>query len=170
MRKKIFLTIGAFLFLATIFSSPSQNLSTSQNIDSPTPENSIKGVQNTGFIPVLSLIATIVPTVAYAPSATPQPVVTVEVTVVYYPTATSIPTRVVYPTQVVAYPTAVPTTSSGLSNDSCYTNVDGNQVHSPAYSDTVPQGAIARCVDGTYSFSQHRQGTCSHHGGVAQWL
>lgn len=26
------------------------------------------------------------------------------------------------------------------------------------------------CRDGTYSFSQHRAGTCSHHGGVARWL
>jgi hypothetical protein len=25
------------------------------------------------------------------------------------------------------------------------------------------------CADGTYSFSQHRRGTCSHHGGVARW-
>lgn len=59
---------------------------------------------------------------------------------------------------------------SGLSNDNYYTNVDGNEVHSPAYSDTVPAGASARCRDGTYSFSQNRRGTCSHHGGVAQWL
>jgi Protein of unknown function (DUF3761) len=34
----------------------------------------------------------------------------------------------------------------------------------------VPPGATARCADGTYSFSKHRSGTCSHHGGVAQWL
>lgn len=33
-----------------------------------------------------------------------------------------------------------------------------------------PPGATARCVDGTYSYSQHRSGTCSHHGVVAQWL
>jgi hypothetical protein len=32
------------------------------------------------------------------------------------------------------------------------------------------QGATAICEDGTYSFSAHRRGTCSHHGGVAQWL
>lgn len=57
-----------------------------------------------------------------------------------------------------------------LSNDNHYTNSDGNLVHSPAFSDSVPSGATARCNDGTYSFSQHRQGTCSHHGGVAQWL
>jgi Protein of unknown function (DUF3761) len=33
-----------------------------------------------------------------------------------------------------------------------------------------PPGATARCRDGTYSYSQHRSGTCSHHGGVARWL
>src|SRR5215471_7136504 len=35
---------------------------------------------------------------------------------------------------------------------------------------SVPAGASAKCSDGTYSFSQHHSGTCSHHGGVAQWL
>jgi len=34
----------------------------------------------------------------------------------------------------------------------------------------APPGATARCNDATYSFSQTRSGTCSHHGGVAQWL
>lgn len=61
-------------------------------------------------------------------------------------------------------------TSGSLSNDNYYTNVDGNTVHSPAYSNDVPAGASARCRDGTYSFSQHRSGTCSRHGGVATWL
>lgn len=39
-----------------------------------------------------------------------------------------------------------------------------------ASSGSAPPGATARCKDGTYSYSQHRQGTCSHHGGVAVWL
>ena len=30
-------------------------------------------------------------------------------------------------------------------------------------------GATARCRDGTLSYSAHRQGTCSGHGGVAEW-
>lgn len=30
-------------------------------------------------------------------------------------------------------------------------------------------GATAQCVDGSLSYSAHRQGTCSHHGGVAVW-
>ena len=57
-----------------------------------------------------------------------------------------------------------------LSNDNYYTNSSGNLVHAPAYAPSVPVGATAQCVDGTYSFSQHRSGTCSHHGGVAKWL
>src|SRR5713226_6823619 len=35
---------------------------------------------------------------------------------------------------------------------------------------SAPTGATARCRDGTYSFSKHRSGTCSHHGGVGTWL
>ena len=34
----------------------------------------------------------------------------------------------------------------------------------------APAGATARCGDGSYSVSANRRGTCSHHGGVAQWL
>ena len=34
----------------------------------------------------------------------------------------------------------------------------------------APPGATALCRDGTYSYSQHHSGTCSHHGGVAKWL
>lgn len=69
------------------------------------------------------------------------------------------------------YQRSVSSDNQGLSNDNYYTNVDGEEVHSPAYSDYgVPAGASAQCRDGTYSFSQNRRGTCSGHGGVASWL
>ena len=51
-----------------------------------------------------------------------------------------------------------------------YTNSAGQRVQSPTYYSSTPKGATARCVDGTYSFSKNRRGTCSHHGGVAHWL
>jgi hypothetical protein len=35
---------------------------------------------------------------------------------------------------------------------------------------TDPTGATAKCKDGTYSKSKHHSGTCSSHGGVAEWL
>jgi len=43
-------------------------------------------------------------------------------------------------------------------------------VPAAAGASSPPPGATARCRDGTYSFSKHRSGTCSHHGGVAVWL
>jgi len=53
-----------------------------------------------------------------------------------------------------------------------YKTRNGQEVHAPAASthDQVPAGASAKCRDGSYSFSQHRRGTCSHHGGVASWM
>lgn len=52
-----------------------------------------------------------------------------------------------------------------------YVNVDGQWVPSPRHSPSgPPAGASAQCRDGTYSFSRHRRGTCSHHGGVRRWL
>lgn len=49
-------------------------------------------------------------------------------------------------------------------------NVEGTCVNWPEHGPAAPFGVIARCVDGTYSFSQPWQGTCSRHGGVAQWF
>ena len=51
-----------------------------------------------------------------------------------------------------------------------YTNSYGNTVQSPTRYNKTPAGATALCRDGSYSFSQSRRGTCSHHGGVAKWL
>lgn len=88
----------------------------------------------------------------------------------YSNTATYKSTTPVTPTYK-ATNTVTPTqTYSTLSNDNYYTNIYGNEVHSPAYSNSVPAGASAKCRDGKYSFSQSRRGTCSHHGGVSRWL
>jgi len=53
-----------------------------------------------------------------------------------------------------------------------YTNRQGEAVHRPerTSSSQAPPGASAQCRDGSYSFSVIHRGTCSHHGGVAQWL
>jgi len=40
----------------------------------------------------------------------------------------------------------------------------------PQLTAQAPAGATAQCRDGSYSFSASRRGTCSHHGGVSQWL
>jgi uncharacterized protein YraI len=53
-----------------------------------------------------------------------------------------------------------------------YINSQGEWVPSPTRTadGKPPEGATAHCRDGTFSFSHTRQGTCSHHGGVAEWL
>lgn len=66
-------------------------------------------------------------------------------------------------TAPTAAPTVAPTTAppapvgggGGTSND--------------PYADAKAAGATAVCADGTWSFSQNRSGTCSHHGGVHWW-
>ncbi len=57
-----------------------------------------------------------------------------------------------------------------LETPDTYENVDDEEVQSPTHYNFVPEGACAICGDGTYSFSKNRRGTCSRHGGVAQWL
>jgi|SRR5580692_11062143 len=51
-----------------------------------------------------------------------------------------------------------------------YMNSKGETTKRPENCSSAPQGATAQCRDGSYSFSQSRRGTCSHHGGVAKWL
>lgn len=72
-------------------------------------------------------------------------------------------------TQVVHRGTQAPAPVLDCPNGT-YVNSAGNTVCSPYASNSAPAGATARCADGTYSFSQSRRGTCSHHGGVASWL
>jgi hypothetical protein len=60
--------------------------------------------------------------------------------------------------------------SSG--NCGYYTNSYGHVVPRPcgnATTDAPPPNSTAVCRDGTYSFSEHRSGTCSGHGGVQSW-
>lgn len=103
---------------------------------------------------------------SYAP-ATSQEVRTVP---------SSVPQKIQTQQPVLVVPSAQEDTSPApvkevpLSNNNTYINSRGNEVHSPAFAPSVPAGASAICGDGTYSFSQSRRGTCSHHGGVAEWL
>ncbi|MFI5957439.1 DUF3761 domain-containing protein [Cryptosporangium sp. NPDC051539] len=62
------------------------------------------------------------------------------------------------------------TGGNGSCADEYYRNVDGDCVHRPTKAPQAPAGATALCEDGSWSYSRHRQGTCSHHGGVERWL
>jgi hypothetical protein len=59
---------------------------------------------------------------------------------------------------------------NSCSDNGTYVNSKGETVKRPETCSSAPKGATARCRDKSYSFSHTRQGTCSHHGGVAKWL
>jgi hypothetical protein len=71
--------------------------------------------------------------------------------------------------QAVSTPAPTPAPQPSCTNGT-YVNSAGNTVCRPETADSTPPGATAVCRDGTYSFSQHHSGTCSHHGGVGEWL
>jgi uncharacterized protein DUF3761 len=87
--------------------------------------------------------------------------------------------QIVSQTQAPSQPS---TTSSASSNakantgnvnctsNGTYVNSKGQTVPRPENCSGPPKGATAQCRDGSYSFSQSRRGTCSHHGGVGKWL
>jgi hypothetical protein len=76
------------------------------------------------------------------------------------------------PTPSPAPQATAPATTPGPCAADYYRNSNGVCVYRPVktQNSAVPAGATAQCRDGSYSFSQHRSGTCSHHGGVAKWL
>ncbi|MDD5318412.1 MAG: DUF3761 domain-containing protein [Candidatus Pacebacteria bacterium] len=74
-------------------------------------------------------------------------------------------------TKANAIISAHPEWTTTLSTTNQYTNTYGAKVNSPSYSSNgIPAGATAQCNDGTFSFSLHHSGSCSHHGGVSLWL
>lgn len=67
--------------------------------------------------------------------------------------------------------TTTPTRQVAASASIYYINSKGVKVKRPiVVKEVIPVGASAQCKDNTFSFSQTRRGTCSHHGGVKKWL
>ena len=98
------------------------------------------------------------PTPSPSPSSTPVPAVGGDGTSVATPVSTPTTPPTPAPTPVpTALPTAQPTTAPTVAPP-------------PAQTTDPLAGVTAICVDGSYSYSAHRSGTCSHHGGVAQWI
>jgi hypothetical protein len=101
--------------------------------------------------------------IVITPTTTQQPNITAD-------TKQAAPTVTAQESAPAPTPTPTPAPAPKTCDSGYYINSDGNCVESPTYAPSAPAGATAECNDGTYSFSQHRSGTCSHHGGVASWL
>lgn len=83
------------------------------------------------------------------------------------PSPATLPAQPSAPVAIQPVFTPSQTSSCGVGS---YVNVDGTCVSGPVSAPSAPSGATAQCRDGTWSFSQHRSGTCSGHGGVSSWL
>ena len=92
-----------------------------------------------------TLTNTYTPTVTFTSTATLTPTITLTSTITKTPTTTFTP----LPTRT-RIPTIIPTRSLPTLDPLRY--------------------VTAICMDGHYSYSRHRQGTCSDHGGVRQWI
>jgi hypothetical protein len=128
-------------------------------------------VKSTPFDSTATTVTTVVRTTTTAkPKPKPTtPPTTVKATTVPVTAAVTVPHTSPPTTRAAA---TVPATAPPAQNcpNGTYVNSSGNTVCSPYQSPSgPPAGATAKCNDGSYSFSQHHQGTCSHHGGVAEF-
>jgi hypothetical protein len=71
---------------------------------------------------------------------------------------------------LLASPTFAAASNCTTSSHQTYRSSDGTEVHGPTCDVDPANGKVtADCRDGTHSYSHHRSGTCSRHGGVAAW-
>lgn len=143
--------------------------------ESSAPATSAPAVAEQAVAPVVAPAPAVLPQPVVVPAA-PQHVVAVPAAprrVVAVPVVKPRPAPVPAPAPVAApkpVPQPVVKTAPACNEATHYVNSSGNCVLRPVAAASAPAGATAKCGDGTYSSSQHRQGTCSKHGGVATWL
>lgn len=125
-----------------------------------------------------SLMLLAMPTGTYTPTATWTPIMAPTETRTLTPTATVTPTATTPPTQTSTLP---PTVTQPPATATLQPTATRAATRTPtqvviwsvpkAQPTAVPDngGPTALCRDGSYSYSAHHQGTCSHHGGVAVW-
>src|SRR2546421_3877320 len=129
-------------------------------------------------------IAPATPTATSSPSPTPTPTLTPTLTLTPTATATVRPTQVATPRPVATAPPVKPTqkpvppvnTCGAPANPWGYNFCSGNVISNPpgnfcAYFSCIPSfwnntnGYVEQCVDGMFSHSGGRSGSCSYHGG-----
>jgi hypothetical protein len=118
---------------------------------------------------VSSVSATGSAIIASIPTATATATVTLTPTNTLTPTATFTSTRTDTPT-ITFTPTITNTPTVTNTPLPTRTSISTITPIPPLPTSDPLQGVTAICNDGTYSYSQSSRGTCSHHGGVREWI
>jgi hypothetical protein len=165
------LVLAPVFFIVAVSLSPSPPTSTTAGDRTPlsnpasTPPLQQSSPASTP-LPALAPVPELVPTPVLVPAPVGAPAPALAPAPAPARAAAPAPARAATP----ASPAAPKHAGTSCDEATHYVNSNGNCVLRPVQAATPPPGATAKCVDGTYSSSQHRQGTCSKHGGVAQWL
>jgi hypothetical protein len=75
-----------------------------------------------------------------------------------------------YTARVRAGSYTIKITKTGYTTATVRKRVSANTAVNVPLAPIKPRGATGRCKDRTWSFSQNRRGTCSHHKAVAYWV
>lgn len=153
----IFTGLTIFFFVLVGITSPQTTTPQQSQVEVAKTEQNTQNSQVNQLSPSIES-----PTPKPTPSPSPTPTPTPSPSPKPSPTPTKTPVSTIAPQTYTTTPT--------YCLNGTYINSAGNTVCRPEYAPSTPAGASAICQDGTYSFSQSRSGTCSHHGGVAQWL
>ncbi len=104
------------------------------------------------------------PAATQTASETAAPLETVAPTVARTPLPTRLPTAPPTPA-----PTSPPPAAPSYTQPPAAPAPSSAPAPSDPYASATAAGASAVCADGSWSYSQHRSGTCSSHGGVHWW-
>lgn len=145
--KKVLLVVGLLFLLGVIDTSAKTTVKSQQGkvLGANTAKKTVTPTPTVTNTPTPTLTLTLTPTPTLRPVYIP-------------PTSTPTPTPI------------PPTPTQREMSDDDFINSIISEVQTRAYSNAVSPDATARCNDGTYSTSLSHRTTCSHHGGVAQWL
>jgi hypothetical protein len=108
---------------------------------------------------------TLTPTITDTPTITETPTITDTPTITWTPSITPTITRTFTITRTPTRTRTATRTSSMTRTPKPYIP----PAYIPPPPSGHPSGTSGQCNDGSYTYAVHKQGACSHHGGIAQW-
>jgi hypothetical protein len=156
-RQRMWLTIGVILASCCVCTSGVAVVAATGILNTPTP-----AIEANAF--------TVEEAISYTQTAAVQiPITGATNTEASVSTKTSPATTTTEPSQTFD-PTITNTPIETFTPPPSRTPIPTSTLRPPLPTLDPLAGVTAICNDGTYSYSQNSRGTCSHHGGVKEWI